>query len=109
MKKRLRKKYRVGEFQQLCFTLSFDYKGDVDSQECADFLHALVNECIEANGMNCDGHLTDEGCHVTLTAIDPTQTNQEQIDAVKSWVAGRKDIEVKGISELEDLWYGGIC
>lgn len=105
MKKRLRKKYRVGEFRELCFEFTFDYKGDVDSPACEQFLHAFVEECIEANGLNCEGNLTDGGCNIIARAEDPTQTNQTQLDAVKAWLEAREDVEVKSFSELVDSWY----
>lgn len=105
MKKRLRKKYRVGEFRELCFEFTFDYKGDVESPECEQFLHAFVTECIEANGLNCEGNLTDEGCNIIARAENPTQTSQAQRDAVKAWLEARQDVEVKAFSELTDSWY----
>lgn len=105
MKKRLRKKYRVGEFRELCFEFTFDYKGDVESAECGQFLQALVNDCIEANGLECEGSMTDEGCVIIVTAADPTQTSEAQRQAVKTWLEGRSDIELKSFSELHDAWY----
>ena len=45
MKRRLRKKYRVGEFRELCFEFTFDYKGDIESPECEQFLHSFVDDC----------------------------------------------------------------
>lgn len=105
MKKRLRKKYRVGEFRELCFAFTFDYKGDVTSPACEQFLHAFVSECIEANGLDCEGNLTDEGCNIIARAENPTQTSQKQLDAVKAWLEAREDVEIKAFSELEDAWY----
>ncbi len=105
MKKRLRKKYRVGEFSELSFSFSFEYKGDVNSDECEAFLKALIEECIEANGLNCDGYMTDEGCRLVLTAADPTKTSDEHRNLVKTWLDGRNDVEVSQFSELENLWY----
>lgn len=105
MKKRLRKKYRVGEFRELCFKFTFDYKGDVESPECEQFLHAFISDCIEANGLNCEGNMTDEGCNICAFAEDPTQTNETQRQAVKSWLEGREDAELKAMGELADLWY----
>ncbi len=105
MKKRLRKKYRVGEFRELCFHFSFDYKGDVEAPECEQFLHAFVEECIEANGLNCDGSITESGCNITAKAENPVLTNEEQRQAVKSWLEAREDVELQSFSELEDAWY----
>lgn len=105
MKKRLRKKYRVGEFRELCFEFTFDYKGDINSQECEQFLHAFVDDCIEYNGLNCEGNLTDEGCNITARAEDATQTSETQRQAVKTWLSARPDVEVKSFGELVDAWY----
>lgn len=105
MKKRLRKKYRVGEFRELCFDFTFDYKGDIDSPDCESFLHAFVNECIEANGLNCEGVMTDNGCNITARAEDATQTAEKQRQAVKSWLESRQDVEIKSFGELADAWY----
>lgn len=105
MKKRLRKKYRVGEFRELCFEFIINYKGDVQSPECVQFLNAFVEECIEANGLNCEGCLTNEGCNITARAEDPTQTSEEQRQAVRTWLEGRSDIELVSFGELVDAWY----
>ena len=105
MKKRLRKKYRVGEFKELCFEFSFEYKGDVAAAECEQFLHALVEDCIEANGLDCEGSITDDGCSIIAKAVDPTQTSNAQREAVKSWLEARSDVELKSFGELQDAWY----
>ncbi len=105
MKKRLRKKYRVGEFKELCFEFSFNYKGDVAAPECEQFLHALIEECIEANGLDCEGNITDDCCNIIAKAVDPTQTSNAQREAVKNWLEARSDVELKSFSELQDAWY----
>lgn len=105
MKKRLRKKYRVGEFRELCFEFTFDYKGNIESPECEQFLKLFIDECIEANGLNCEGNLTEAGCNITARAEDATQTRETQRQAVKAWLDGRDDVEVKFFGELVDAWY----
>ncbi|MFI3244541.1 MAG: 50S ribosome-binding protein YggL [Akkermansia sp.] len=105
MNKRLRKKYRVGEFKELGFSFSFEYKGDVDSAECEAFLNKFIDECIDANGLDCDGNLTEEGCFFLAAAADPRDTTDEQRNAVKSWLEASDEAELKECSELIDLWY----
>ncbi len=105
MKKRLRKKYRVGEFRELCFHFSFDYKGDVEAAECEQFLHAFVEDCIEANGLNCEGSITEDACNITAKAENPKLTSEEQRLAVKSWLEAREDVVIRSFGELEDAWY----
>ncbi len=106
MNKRLRKKYRVGEFSELCFSFSFEYKGDVESPACEEFLRSLIEDCIEAQSLDCEGHLTEDACVITVCAIDPKATNQEQLDSVKTWLEAREDVEIKAFSPLMDRWYG---
>jgi len=108
MTKRLRKKYRTGEYQEFSFSFSFNYKGDVDSKECEAFLRSLIEDCIEANGLDCDGHLTGEGCFMTLSDTKPAATKEAQRQAVKAWFDSRSDAEVISFTELEDKWYGGL-
>lgn len=108
MNKRLRKKYRIGEFKELSFTFSFNYKGDVDSNDCEIFLRQLIEECIEANGLDCDGHLTDEGCIMSLCSMTKVTTSEAQRQSVKEWLDARNDVEVVNFTELEDKWYGGL-
>ncbi len=105
MKKRLRKKYRVGEFRELCFEFSFEYKGDIEAPECEQFLRSFVEECIEANGLNCEGNLTSTGCNIVARDVRPTQTSEAQRQAVKSWMEARPDVELLSFSELVDAWY----
>jgi uncharacterized protein YggL (DUF469 family) len=105
MKKRLRKKYRVGEFRELCFEFTFDYKGDVESPECETFLRTFVDECIDANGLETNGLLTEQGCSLVAYDADPTQTSEAQRQAVKSWLEAREDVEIKSFGELVDAWY----
>ncbi len=108
MKKRLRKKYRVGEYRELCFEFSFEYKGDVDSPECEQMIRAFDAECLEPNDLVCSGCLQNTGCNITVHAADPRFTSEEQRAAVKAWVEARPEIDLKGFGELEDAWYGDL-
>lgn len=105
MNKRLRKKYRVGEFRELCFEVTFEYKGDVASDACGAFLDTFLTECIEANGMDCGGCVTEEGCNFVVTAVDPKTTAESHRAIVKAWLEGREDVSIKTFGELEDAWY----
>ena len=108
MKKRLRKKYRVGEFRELCFKFSFEYRGDVESAECEQMIRTFDAECLEPNGLVCSGLFQNIGCNITVRAVDPTLTNEAQRAAVKAWVEARPEIELKSFGELEDAWYGDL-
>lgn len=111
MKKRLRKKYRVGEFRELCFEFVFEYKGDVDSAECEQFLQNFVEQCIDANNLDCEGLLSPQDDStivgsIVARGVDPTKTNNEQREAVKAWLEAQEDLEIKAFGELVDAWYG---
>ena len=108
MKKRLRKKYRVGEFRELCFKFSFEYKGDVESPECRQFIQAFDTECLEPNGLVCTGLFQNTGCNITVHDADLTLTTEAQRAAVKAWVEARPEIDLKEFGEIEDAWYGDL-
>ncbi len=106
MNKRLRKKYHLGEFQELCFEVSYRYKGDIFSEEEEAFWNAFIEECIEGNGLNCGGvMLLDGSCCYTAHSVDKSQAIEQQCEAVEAWLASRPEIEDVCCGNYRDLWY----
>lgn len=106
MKKRLRKKYRVGEFQEFSFFLSFKFKENIDIERVEDFLNNL-SEHLDAHGLYFSGLISiTNHCSLEIKADDPKTTNEEQRSAVKAWIEACEDIEDVSVSDLADAWYG---
>ncbi|HTU62679.1 MAG TPA: 50S ribosome-binding protein YggL, partial [Polyangiales bacterium] len=54
MRKRLRKKKRVGEFQELCFELRAELRSDLDNAELEGFVDRLI-DTVEARKLSFGG------------------------------------------------------
>ncbi|MBR5213676.1 MAG: DUF469 family protein [Akkermansia sp.] len=106
MKKRLRKKYHLKEFQELCFEIHFLYRGVTNSREENLFWEEFIMECIEKNGLNCGGCISAESWDFTAHSVDKSKTIDYQIGAVKKWLDARCDVEDANCGNLKDLWYG---
>jgi uncharacterized protein YggL (DUF469 family) len=106
MKKRLRKKYHLGEYQELCFDVCYRYKGDVFSEEEDAFWNEFISDCIVGNGLNCGGSVSMDGtCEYAAYSVDKSQQIENQLAAVQAWLAAREDVELVRCGEYRDLWY----
>ncbi len=108
VKRRLRKKYHVGEFTELGFMMSFRYRGgDVYSKEGMLMLGELDSECLCKQGLCCT-LLGQESGLCTFVAHDAhaLKTTEQQLIAVREWLQARKDLQEVRVSELLDLWHG---
>jgi uncharacterized protein YggL (DUF469 family) len=104
MKKRLRKKYRIGEFQELCFEISCEFNAPCDSAEYVHFCDHFIQEAIEANGLVCSGLLAPS---VNLSAYinGRGKTTEAQREAVLAWLEKTEGAANIKVSELHDAWY----
>lgn len=105
MKKRLRKKYHLGEFQELCFDIHFQYLGKTFSSEGDSFWQKFILECIEGNGLNCGGSTSDDGWHFTAHSVDKTKNIEAQRESVKQWLAAHADVTLVNCGDFKDAWY----
>ena len=105
MKKRLRKKYHLREFQELCFDINFRYMGKTDSPEGDQFWEEFIIQCIEGKGLNCSGSMSDDGWNFTAHSVDKSQTIKAQLEAVRKWLEDRSDVEDVRCGNFTDLWY----
>lgn len=102
--RRLRKKLRVDEFQELGFEVTWAFPSGTDDEQIDILVDKLVNEVIETNklGFAGGGDLVWEGLVCTQKLGKCTN---EQREEVKSFLEkhGAQNIEV---TELFDLWWG---
>lgn len=102
--RRLRKKLRVDEFQELGFEVTWTFPKGTDSVAVDAQVDSFIDEVIESNGLGFagGGDLEWEGLVCTQQLGKCTEENREQ---VKAWLtnAGAENVEV---SELFDLWWG---
>lgn len=107
MKKRLRKKYHIGEYVELGFYIRFRYQGgDVYSQDGLRMLSELDADCLCKLGLSCTLLGQEKGV-CTLVAHDAHElkTTGQQLEAVRAWLLERSDLEEVHVSDLLDLWH----
>jgi uncharacterized protein YggL (DUF469 family) len=105
MKKRLRKKLHIGEFQELGFSLSFQFKDGMAPEQQEAFIKSFLIEGIEDRGL-CfigSGNQTEwDG----LVMQNPQGTvSEEQRQNVIDWLTRSDDLQSYEASELLDIWY----
>ena len=107
VKKRLRKKYHVGEFVELGFYVRFRFRGgDVYSEDGVRMLGELDADCLCKLGLS-GTLLGQEHGICTLVAHDAhkLKTSEQQLAAVREWLQNRDDLEEVRVSELLDFWH----
>lgn len=101
--RRLRKKMRIDEFQELGFIVKWSFAEGTPIEEVDSTVDALIAEAIEPHGLafEASGYLSWEGI-VCLQKIG--KCTEEHREAVESWLKakGMKDIVV---TELFDVWW----
>lgn len=98
--RRLSKKLRIDEFQQLGFAYEIRWGGDatVDAQE--QFLERLLAEVVEPRGL-CLGGGPDGGF---VSARRGSATEDDRA-AFESWVGNWPGINHQTVGLLQDAWY----
>jgi uncharacterized protein YggL (DUF469 family) len=101
--RRLRKKLRVDEYQELGFDIAWKLPDDTDSISIDTFIVKFFNEAIEPNGLGFGG----EG-DVLWHGIICTQTlgkcTEEHRTTIEKWLTDNGAATVK-VSELYDVWW----
>ena len=104
MRKRLRKKKHLGEFQELGFELSFDYVvSDVEEEDA--LLDAFLLEAVEAHGLlfgGGGGHGSWSG--FAAAGAKGASATEADREAVRAWLEGRPEVRAARIGPLRDAW-----
>ncbi|MBP7864321.1 MAG: DUF469 family protein [Acidobacteria bacterium] len=107
MKKRLRKKLRVGEFQEFGFRVSLKFKDEIPPAEFEDFLVAFLNEAVEANNLlYVEGGMGEQWACFLISDTARTPITDAQRDAVQQWAQANALVAACELGPLVDAWYG---
>lgn len=105
LKRRLRKKYRVGEFQELGFQINVKFKPNLSEAE-SDKIYDDFIALIEANNLAFGGGGGAEYLQGFVTAWEiyrsPTTAQREKIE---NWLESRPEISESEVGKLGDAWY----
>ena len=99
--RRLRKKLRLSEFQELGFPVEFRLVPDLSEEQLNAFWDAFLVEAVEGNALMFGGGESGYVCAVGRRSA--TDLNRSQI---QSWLADRPEIVSVSVGALEDSWHG---
>jgi hypothetical protein len=99
--RRLRKKLRVGEFQELGFAISFQFHSGISESDTERFWDAFITEAIERHGLAYGGG--EEG-FVTLWGRGSVTEGHREL--LRAWLASRAEVASFQIGFRVDAWHG---
>ena len=101
--RRLRKKLRVDEFQELGFDVTWTFKEDISMDEMDTFIDKFFADVIEPNslGFGGEGDVVWNGLVCTQNIGKCTEENRS---VVEKWLNDNGSTAVS-VSELYDVWW----
>ena len=103
MRKRLRKKLRLREFQEMGFSVKFDFNIPGDDEFFLNFWVSLVG-VVEANHLLMGGGLNDFFV-CTDSRRSATETDRE---ALATWLRQQPELSAVAVGPLVDVWHGNF-
>lgn len=103
MKRRLRKKLRLREFQEMGFSVRFELNTPDTDEAYFAFWDKLV-AAIEANNLLMGGGLNDFFV-CTDSRRSATDTDRE---AIETWLQQQPEVSAVNVSPLIDAWHGNF-
>ncbi|WP_044251700.1 50S ribosome-binding protein YggL [Rhodopirellula sp. SWK7] len=105
MRRRLRKKRRLGEFTEFCFEMSAKFTLGTTGAE-ADHLIDDFIDYIEASNLQFGGnHTTDGIAGIVDRRGRPYVTDLDRA-AVMDWLNSQRIVSMATSQELRNAWYG---
>ncbi|MBA3313531.1 MAG: YggL family protein [Planctomycetota bacterium] len=104
MKKRLRKKLRRAEFQELGCEVQFRLDPVLGDTQINAFVDVFLQEAIEAQrlGLGGGGRHEWEGFVAVSGRGSVTEANRA---AIEQWLGGRSEVLSHEVGPLRDAWY----
>ncbi len=106
MRKRLRKKRRLGEFRESIFGVRFSLRDGLAVGADDEFLWRFLDEAIEANGLLCGGGRQGAAWEFYVQLARRGSPSEAQRTAVGAWLAQQPEVEMHELGGLFDGWHG---
>lgn len=99
--RRLRKKLKIAEFQEMGFEYKAELAKAMDDAAQNAMIEDFVNQVIEPRGLVLGGWV--HSGFVSKNGLD--SATEEDRAAVNQWLAGRAELKNIEVSALMDAWY----
>lgn len=105
MRRRLRKKKRLGEFTEFCFEMSAKFMPGTSEAEAEHLMDDFI-DYIEASNLQFGGsHTTDGMTGIVERRGRPYVTDLDRA-VVMGWLHSRRIVSMATSQELRNAWYG---
>ena len=105
VRKRLRKKLHVGEFQELGCEVRFQVADDLSHDAFDAVADAFISQAIEAHGLLCGGGGKNSAWNVFVTREGRGSVTEEHLQAIERWLAACPEVKTVQIGPLVDAWH----
>ena len=107
MKKRLRKKYHLEEYQMLGASIYVALIEDLNVEQYNHCFDDFITDAIEYNGLQFGGGGTDlkSWCGVIEPRSRYGSVSDEDLAKIRSWLSNRSEVSTYTLSELWDLFH----
>lgn len=104
MRKRLRKKLHLGEFQEFGFEVRFRGADDLSNDSFDSIVDAFITQAIEASGLMCGGEGKNPEWTVFVTLNRRGSATEEHRQAVQKWLEAQQEVKEMEVGSLIDAW-----
>jgi uncharacterized protein YggL (DUF469 family) len=105
VKKRLRKKFHRGEFQELGCEVRFQVVDNLSHDAFDAVVDAFISQAIEAHGLLCGGGGTNPEWTVFVTREGQGSVTEEHRQTMETWLTTHPEVNTVQIGPLVDAWY----
>jgi len=105
VRKRLRKKLHIDEFQELGCEVHFQVVDNLSHDAFDAVVDTFISEAIEAHGLLCGGGGKNPEWSIFVTRQGRRSVTEEHRRAIETWLAARPEVNVVQIGPLVDAWY----
>jgi uncharacterized protein YggL (DUF469 family) len=103
MKKRMRKKLYLGEFQEFGFEVQFRLPADLSEPDQEAFFDAFMSEAIDSHGLLAGGGCGTEW-DIFVTLADRGSAEEKHQKLVEDWLGNSPLVADIRIGPLVDAW-----
>ena len=105
MRKRLRKKSHVSEFQELGCEVRFRVADNLSHDVFDAVVDVFISQAIETQGLLCGGGGKNPEWAVFVTREGRGSVTEAHRQAIETWLAARPEVNTMQIGPLVDAWY----